>query len=204
MSSSLGEEALGCFAVLLAAGSASRYGENKITQAKLRGVPIGLITAKRYQSCLPTVAVVKPDDESTKKMFELAGLTVIVAENARLGMGNSLAAGVRAISNEGATHCLIALADMPLVTAATLRRLINVLCSGENIIVRPSYNGVIGNPVGFSRRYFAELMALNEDHGAKQVVAKYDSAVVTVEVADRGVVYDIDRPQDLTQAQETD
>ena len=200
MGSPLGQDNLSCFAVLLAAGRASRYGKNKITEAKLDGVPIGLISAKLYQSCVPTIAVVKPDDEPTKHMFEEAGLTVVTAENARLGMGNSLAAGVSAISNKGATHCLIALADMPLVTEATLRRLIDTLCGGENIIVRPSYNGVVGNPVGFARRYFAELMALDEDQGAKQIVAQHDSAVVTVEVADSGVIYDIDKPQDLTQA----
>ena len=187
-------------AVLLAAGKSRRYGENKITAAELNGVAIGLLAAKTYQACLPTLAVVKAGDAQAKKMFEDAGLHVVTAHQAHLGMGNSLAAGVSEACARGATHCLIGLADMPLVKHSTLEVLLAALVADEDVIVRPSYNGVFGNPVGFGKKYFAELMRLSEDQGAKALLVKYASSVIAIDVSDRGVVYDVDTPTDLTQA----
>ncbi|MGR8948419.1 MAG: nucleotidyltransferase family protein [Gammaproteobacteria bacterium] len=189
-------KAIPCIAVILAAGKGSRYGDNKITAAKIDGVPIGLITARLYQQCLPTIVVIRDGDTQAKALFESASITTVTAHKAHLGMGNSLSAGVREAAALGAEHCLIALADMPWVKESTVRTLVERLLA-DNTIVRPRYKGIIGNPVGFPQQYFGELIKLSEDRGAKRLLAAHQDSIIDVDVDDSGVILDIDTPGDL-------
>jgi len=62
-------------------------------------------------------------------------------------------------------------------------------------IVAPRFAGERGHPVGFAGRYFAELVTVTGDEGAKHLVKR--DGIVLLDVADPGVVRDIDTPADL-------
>jgi molybdenum cofactor cytidylyltransferase len=51
--------------------------------------------------------------------------------------------------------------------------------------------------VGFGGDYGPELVDLRGDSGASAVIARHPDAVVTLDVADPGILFDIDRPADL-------
>jgi molybdenum cofactor cytidylyltransferase len=89
---------------------------------------------------------------------------------------------------------VIALADMPYVQAATLDALVDALRQGADIAL-PVYQGRRGNPVGFSRKYLPQLLALGGDRGARELIKAYP--VTEVAVDDAGVVRDIDTEADL-------
>ena len=61
-------------------------------------------------------------------------------------------------------------------------------------IVVPELDGSAGHPVGFSREFFAELIALQGDRGARSVIDAHPDAVQRVAVDDPGVLTDIDQP----------
>ncbi len=125
---------------------------------------------------------------------------VVEPDAARPGMGDSIAAGVRATA--GAAAWLILPADLPLVRAETLRVIAEGAGKGEAATV-PVYQGQRGHPVRFAARCGPALMALSGNEGAASVVRAQSalSAVALVEVDDAGTVTDIDTLDDLRHAE---
>jgi len=186
--------------ILLAAGSSKRFGSNKLLQAlpagaPEAGTPIGLAAAKHLLDALPeSIAVVRPRAQKLGKLLRDAGCNTVVCKNAGEGMGTSLAAGVRAAAE--ADGWVVALADMPFLRPETIRVIAKALSEGA-AIAAPSYRGQRGHPVGFARRFFEELSALEGDSGARALLSQHPDRVTVCEVEDPGVLRDIDKPSDL-------
>lgn len=181
--------------ILLAAGSARRFGAPKLLQPLHDGVPLGVAAAHKLQQVLPrVVAVVRPGDDKLRRAFDKIGLQVVENPDAANGMGTSLVAGVRATPD--APGWIIALADMPWVQAATITALAKRLQRGASIVA-PVYQGQRGHPVGFSARWFRELSCLSGDQGARDLLSRYSDEVLLVDCEDYGVLEDVDHPADL-------
>jgi molybdenum cofactor cytidylyltransferase len=61
----------------------------------------------------------------------------------------------------------------------------------------PTLNGKRGNPVLWSKQFFAEMSQVAGDVGARHLIGAYPEMVAEVEMADDGVLTDIDTPQAL-------
>ena len=148
-------------------------------------------TAARYAEVFADLFVVLgPGDDDAAALLQGVSCTVVIAEDAREGMGRSLAAGADAA--RGHPHVFVGLADMPFVAVDTLRRLRAL--AGPRRIVRPMCRGAVGHPVGFAEDYFEALSELRGDQGAREVVAAHRRAVSTLWTEDTGVTRDIDVP----------
>ncbi|WP_444543078.1 nucleotidyltransferase family protein, partial [Methylomonas koyamae] len=66
-------------------------------------------------------------------------------------------------------------------------------------IAAPCRQGRRGHPVGFAGHLAADLLDLHGDNGAKSVIERYRPQLQLVEVADPGILRDIDTPDDLIQ-----
>jgi molybdenum cofactor cytidylyltransferase len=110
-------------------------------------------------------------------------------------MGASLAHAVAA--ERGADGWVIALADMPGITPATIKSVLGALEQGA-LMVAPQFQGQRGHPVGFGADLRSELLVLDGDQGARAVLEKHRDAVKLIECDDPGVIYDIDRKGDVT------
>jgi len=182
-------------AILLAAGSGSRFGGDKLLHPLPDGVAIGAHAARNLISAgLEVIAVVKPGDFPLADMLEQEGCYVTVCREAARGMGVSLAHGVGAA--RGAQGWIIALADMPLIKSATIAAIARELEAGRELVA-PAYAGQRGHPVGLGRRFGAQLLALDGDAGAREIIAAHKDELVLVECGDPGVLHDIDRREDL-------
>ena len=80
--------------LLLAAGSASRFGSDKLRHALPHGVPIAVQAARNLKSELARVIVVVRAAEMVP-MFVAERCDAAVCENAHEGMGASLACAAR-------------------------------------------------------------------------------------------------------------
>ncbi len=186
--------------ILLAAGSAKRFGSNKLLQALPpgtadAGMPIGLAAAKHLIAALPdSFAVLRPRAQKLGKLLRDAGCNTVVCKNAADGMGTSLAAGIKAAAD--ADGWIVALADMPFIRPETIKAIAGALAQGATIAA-PSYRGERGHPVGLARRFYQELISLQGDAGARQVLARHSDSITTLDVGDPGVLHDIDKPSDL-------
>ena len=181
--------------ILLAAGSASRFGAAKLLHPLPDGVAIGVAAASTLMAAVPnTIVVVQPGDQTLIEAFSELGLKVVENPLADKGMGTSLAAGVYATS--GAGGWLIALADMPWVRPATITALADRLNNGASMVA-PVYQGRRGHPVGFSSRWQEQLRGLSGDKGARDLITNYSDELELLTTEDAGVVKDIDSPKDL-------
>ena len=185
--------------LLLAAGSATRFGGDKL-QAKLPdGRPLAVATLAALAPAVDSVvAVVRPGASALQSLLERSGAAVVVCAGADAGMGASLACGVRAIEarHPNADGAIIALADMPWISPATVREIAAALRRGA-ALAAPSYAGRRGHPVAISARFFGELKALSGDEGAKSLLAAHADEIELIAVDDPGVLRDVDTPGDL-------
>ena len=180
--------------LLLAAGSATRFGSDKLRHELPHGVPIAVQAARHLKLEIPRViAVIKPESELMRPL-EAEGCEIVVCENAAEGMGASLACAARAAGE--ADGYLIALADMPFLRRTTIAAVRDALAAGAPLAA-PYFRARRGHPVGLARRFYQELLTLRGDEGAKRVIAANEKQMVKIPVGDPGALRDIDRPEDL-------
>ena len=181
--------------LLLAAGSAKRFGSDKLLHPLQHGVPIAVQAARHLKKELSQViAAVRPQSPQLKRLLDAEGCDVVVCPNADEGMGASLACAVRAAGV--ADGYLVALADMPFVRPSTIAAVRDALASGATVAA-PYFRTRRGHPVGISGKFFDTLASLGGDEGARKLLAEHEGELVKVPVGDPGVVRDIDQPGDL-------
>ncbi|HEV2685357.1 MAG TPA: nucleotidyltransferase family protein [Actinomycetota bacterium] len=180
--------------ILLAAGSATRFGGDKLLAPLPDGYPVGVVAFKNLAAAVDAViAVVRPGDERLATALAACGARLTACARASEGMGTSLAWGVRAAPV--ASGWLVALADMPWIRPASAARVVGALRSGAGIAA-PSWRDSRGHPVGFASSFYPDLITLSGDEGAKTILAR--NPITLVETDDDGVVRDVDRREDLS------
>jgi molybdenum cofactor cytidylyltransferase len=180
--------------ILLAAGAGSRFGGGKLLHP-LEGVAIGVRAARNLLAAgLPVTAVIRPGGEELQRLLREAGCTVTVCDNAAEGMGVSLAHAIA--HTQDATGWIVALADMPRIQPQTVRLIAEALSQGA-VIAAPEYRGARGHPVGFSAALRNELLDLRGDEGARALLKRHHAETRLVSTDDAGVVFDIDRREDI-------
>lgn len=188
--------------VVLAAGRGARFvgpsaNGHKLTQAFGRSTVLGTTLFNALESGLGVVVVVAESLLAHVAAVLPASDIVVLPEaggpvsDARLGMGYSIASGVTACAN--ARAWLVLPADMPMVQPATLRAVESQL--QHHPVVYAQHLGQRGHPVGFGSELYSELAGLSGDEGARRLLARYPT--YGVEVADPGVLLDLDTPADL-------
>lgn len=131
----------------------------------------------------------------------LKGLDVQIVHNPNFadGLSTSVKTGLSAVpqSSDGAIVCL---GDMPQVRANLIDKLLDAFDPERSaLVVIPVIGGKRGNPVVWSRRFFPELMALDGDVGARNMIARYAEAVAEVPFADTAALVDVDTPEALAE-----
>ena len=180
--------------ILLAAGRSQRFGADK-RLAPVDGLPMVVQTALHWREALGDrlLVVLRAADDDLAGLLDAAGVATTHCPLAALGMGHSLAHGVACTAR--ADGWVIGLADMPRLRAASIGAVADALAPGR--IVVPMHGGVRGHPVGFDAAFGAELRALHGDAGARNVLRAHPQALHVLELDDPGVLFDVDRPEQL-------
>jgi molybdenum cofactor cytidylyltransferase len=187
-----------CYGVLLAAGQGRRFDPSGIQHKLLQTLPTGqsvlaASATKLFQVFPSSLVVVASAAASTQQNLTELGLPFCLCEDAQEGMATSLVSVLRQVPPD-ADAVVIALADMPFLDLDTLREIRKHLEAGADIVV-PSYQGQRGNPVGFAIKYLPQLLSLQGDRGARQLLQTLP--VTEIAVPDPGILRDIDVPADL-------
>ena len=180
--------------LLLAAGSATRFGSDKLSHALPHGVSIAVQAARHLHPEIERiVAVVKPGSDALAKALS-EHCEIVVCENAAEGMGASLACGARAAGR--ADGYLVALADMPFVRRSSIAAVRDALAAGAPLVA-PYFRARRGHPVGISGTFYEALLSCKGDEGAKHLLKENEQKLVKIPIGDPGVIRDIDTPGDL-------
>lgn len=183
--------------LILAAGNASRMGAIKQV-LRIRGKALinhaideslKVAESKVYVVMGANVNIVHQVMSSDK-------VDIIYNAQWKNGFGSSIAKGVEKIIRDGLCNaCIISVADQPLIRCEVFEELILKSSLSGKGIVSSDYGDMTGPPVYFSNRYFDDLLALNEDIGAKEVIKKYKDDVTTISFPEG--ISDIDTLEDL-------
>lgn len=191
--------------IVLAAGRGSRFKglAHKLAQPLGAKSVLGQTISHAIESGLPVVVVTTDRLAAEAARWVALRDLVLLPEAGNggkglLGMGYSIAAGVSARPH--AQGWLVLPGDMPLVRPATLRAVAQGLA--QSPVVYAQHLGRRGHPVGFAAELYSELVQLQGDEGARRVTARYPS--VGLELADPGVLMDIDTEGDLAAAQRSE
>jgi molybdenum cofactor cytidylyltransferase len=186
-------------AVVLAAGSGSRFGGGKLLAAWGAGVLLEGALAAAFAAPVRSVTVVIGADAeavaAAARSFDPRVLVVHAPDHAE-GMGASLRTGIASLPPDAA-GAFVFLGDMPRVPTAVLRRMAEAVAEGA-AAAAPVFEGRRGNPVLLSRALFPDLLALTGDAGARGVLQGLGERLALVESPDDGVLFDVDRVSDLS------
>ena len=182
-------------ALILAAGFSKRFGGIKLDAKLNNGATVFSQTLSRISAAIPNYKVV-----TRPGLIDVLSPTepnLNAFEFSEQGIGASLAFGISLVNNWHA--CLVCLADMHFIEIETYRALASQL--NQNNIVIPFHQKQAGNPVGFGRYFYSDLRSLSGDTGGRPVVKNNQNTVITFDVEDAAVLYDIDTPTDLDRYQ---
>lgn len=184
--------------LILAAGSSSRMGRPKqlLKWKKTTLLQKCINQAKKSNGELVLV-VLGANYQLIRPQIDAEEITILHHKNWENGLGSSIAFGVRYIQHslkhiEGA---LIMLADQPLINAQYLNLLMENYRLDPTKIVASLYpDNKIGVPAIFGSMYFEDLMQLNNDRGAKEILHRYSTSLSYVDAMH--LVADIDTYED--------
>ena len=177
--------------IYLAAGEGRRFGGGKL-EAELNGKMLGLHAAETLAAAGfgKLVAVGNATHAGLNDALTSLGFELVINPDPTKGQSSSLALGIGQIADTEISGALIALADMPYISAEHLRRLAEAF--GRQRLVCSSNGAARMPPAIFPRSMFAKLRGLTGDQGARKLLS--DAIVVE---ADPAMLADIDRPEDL-------
>ena len=186
--------------ILLAAGSARRFGENKLLRP-LNGKPLYahglaalLAAAKARPNAGVTVVSRTPEILAAGRA---AGAKAVESPLSERGLSFTIKAALDSLEplNEG-DYLLFAVADQPFLTAASVAALLEqaapptrgaTLCFGEKV----------GSPTLFSASLAGQLRSLEGDRGGRAVLRALGGECLRVQAESERELEDIDLPEQL-------
>jgi molybdenum cofactor cytidylyltransferase len=182
-------------AVVLAAGNASRFGDEKVflklpnDKRVIRHI-VDVISSAGFS---PVFVVIRQAEQAFQDHLVDTPARLLENPHAHLGMSTSLQTGVSHVPAEY-NACMIALGDQPFITPELLRLLTDEYNKTHAQIVYPLVGGVRSNPVILDRSAFPAVMRLQGDTGARALPKTFK--IHTVEWPDARLSMDIDTPED--------
>ncbi|MCP5215789.1 MAG: NTP transferase domain-containing protein [Pseudomonadales bacterium] len=186
-------------AIILAAGSSRRMGEQNKLLSQVKGVPmvVSVANAALASNVESITLVTGHESEALETLLAGRNLKFVHNPDYNSGIASSVKIGIASLSDE-VDGAIVLLGDMPFVTKSQINELIAefdpVL---ERDIVMPVKDGRRGNPVLWSRRYFPAMQKLTGDTGAKTILKEYAANVWEVPISDESIFADIDTQEEL-------
>ena len=187
---------IGC--VVMAAGDARRFGDNKLA-AVFDGKPLILRALEAVPAeAFSTVAVVTqyPEVEELARRFSFFPVR---NPHPDWGISHTIRLGLEALGPCGAA--LFQVSDQPMLRRETVAAEVAFFRNHPDKLVGLGHNGVRGNPCIFPAAYFPELLALKEDRGGSAVIRRHREELLLFEAPARELE-DVDTRQALRAMEE--
>lgn len=186
-------------AVILSAGESSRMGRPKAL------LPIdGVRFVEKIVSTLKStnvgniIVVLGHNAEEIRRKISDLPVTILINHDYKQGQLSSLQVAIRHLESSGGPvdGILVHLVDHPYIEAKLVNLMIDRFYETKKLIVVPRFQDRRGHPVIFARALFSELLAAGTDQGAKPVVHAHRDDTLEIDTDDKGVLIDIDTPEE--------
>ena len=172
-----------CAIVVLAAGMSSRLGSPKqLLEYKGKSLMQHAADTALQTNMQPVVIVIGANSDAIKKQTGVMKAAVVENEGWLEGMASSLRCGLAAVLKiqPGADGIIFMVCDQPYVTESLLDCLLQVQHETGMPIIASRYEDNLGTPALFHKSFFAELMKLKGDTGARKLIKLHEDLVKTV------------------------
>jgi molybdenum cofactor cytidylyltransferase len=181
--------------LILAAGESRRMGRDKAlltyhSRSFLETIINNLVAAGIEK----TTVVLGHHAEFIQRSVNLTAVRVVVNADYRRGQTSSLQIGLAAAAVDAPEAIVLCLVDHPAISFGVIAKLKERFESTRPPVLIPTHVGQRGHPVVISQELFPELLALPPEDPANTVIRKYRDTTQFVEVADPGILLDVDDP----------
>ena len=181
--------------LILAAGESRRMGRDKaLLTWQGKTFLETLISNLRTAGIKDITVVLGHHAEAIRNAVNLDNVQVAVNHDYQRGQTSSLQTGLAALAADSPEAVVLCLVDQPAVSAGVILELLNQFKATRAPVLIPTYQGERGHPVVIGRALFAELRALPPAAPANAVIRRFRHATQFVEVADPGILRDVDDP----------
>jgi len=185
-------------AIVLAAGMSTRMGSNKLL-AEVDGKPLirHVVEAALGSAASPVIVVTGNAGDKVRQAVSPLTPRFIDNPDFSKGLSASLKCGLKNLPDD-CDGAVVLLGDMPGVSSGLIDKLIASFDPAEDRAISvATRHGKRGNPVLWARRFFPEMLAIEGDVGARQLIGHYAELVCEVEASDDAPLTDIDTPDEL-------
>ncbi|HEY6290536.1 MAG TPA: nucleotidyltransferase family protein [Terriglobia bacterium] len=196
--------------LVLAAGESSRMGRDKALLFYRGRTFLETVIATLHEAGIHRVAVVLGHHaQAIQQAVNLAGVEVVTNCDYLCGQTSSLQAGLAALVGSPAEAetldaIVLCLVDHPAFAPATVSALLDAFVRSQAPVIIPTYGGRRGHPVLIARSLFEPLRALRPNQGANTAIRAWRHQTELLEVADPGVLVDVDDPEAYRQLSQLD
>jgi molybdenum cofactor cytidylyltransferase len=189
--------------IILAAGESQRMGRDKALLTYHGKTFLETIIQNLNAAGIEKIAVVLGHHaEVIQAKVNLAATQLVVNHEYPRGQTSSLQLGLETVATDQPDAVILCLVDHPAVPAEVIARLKQHFESTHAPVIIPTHNGERGHPVVISKALFPELLALSPGEPANAVIRKYRPETLFLEVADRGILIDVDEPRNYERLEE--
>ena len=171
---------LGC--VVMAAGNARRFGENKLA-AEVRGKSLIRRTLEAVPPGAFDTVVTVTQYPQVLALAEEFGFQAVRNEHPDWGISHTIRLGLETLGDCDGAMFLVS--DQPLLRRESVKALAELWRSHPENIAALAHGGVRGNPCLFPARFFPELLALREDRGGNTVIRRHEEDLILLEVPEK-------------------
>lgn len=186
--------------IVLAAGSSTRMGTQKLLLPYREGTMIGTVVKQVLSSNVDQVMVVLGADHQEIRKA-LKGNPVEFCHNREhtRGMLSSVMCGIRSLP-EDANAALVFLGDQPEISPEVTNAVIEAYNEDIKGIVIPVHHHRRGHPLLVDLKYRREIDRLDLEKGLRSLMHLFPEDVLEVEVEEPGILVDIDTRDDYSRA----
>ena len=188
------------WAIILAAGSSSRMGSQKLLLPYGKNTIIETVVDHVLNSEVSQVVVVLgADHEKVRQTLGQRPVKFCHNKDHDQGMLSSVICGLRTLPEDAGT-ALIYLGDQPGIPPAVTNAVIEAYNEELFGIVIPVHNYRRGHPLLVDLKYRREIVNLDLEQGLRALRHHFPQDVLEVEVDEPGILVDIDTPEDYNNA----
>jgi molybdenum cofactor cytidylyltransferase len=181
--------------LILAAGESRRMGRDKALLTYRGRSFLETIVNNLGAAGIEKITVVLGHHaEIIQRALNLAAVRVVVNHNYQRGQTSSLQVGLAAAVADSPEAVVLCLVDHPAISTEVIGKLTERFESTHPPVLIPTHEGQRGHPIVINRTLFPEFLALPPEEPANTVIRKYRDATQFVEVADPGILLDVDDP----------
>jgi molybdenum cofactor cytidylyltransferase len=186
-----------CAVIILAGGKSSRLGTPKqLLRFKDKNLVQHAADTAKIAGLEPVIVVLGSGMESIESGLFSRTVKIVENKNWEEGMASSIRAGVEYLQSQspGTDGTIIMVCDQPFVDAALLNKLLSTQRETGLPIVASAYEGISGTPVIYHQSFFAKLLELKGEKGAKKILEENPERVTTIAFPEGNI--DIDTNED--------